>query len=303
MAPNVCAQQGCHPMEGRPSGPLGRLTATGRRCVRAVIVAGDDNDIRRQRRCCNNLDVMRATTKAVVVGVELRLLLRPKNAILFLVVLSLWIGTFDDVAVVHGLVVVKLPPSSTRSSSSRSKDMIDPCLDHFTPTSSSPSSFSSSSQPTSFLLGALSTSFVAPLLCVPLLLGWDAPAAAVATPAAPPQASSSSSSPFPTTTTLVVAVKNRNEALCGTGFYTNIWQYKCTELGDIQDEGTPGGLSPSEESTAESLLSKFMPVTVAGEGGNGNGGSTGGAVAEGATPGKTGVDTKSAALSGDDNRQ
>jgi hypothetical protein len=25
--------------------------------------------------------------------------------------------------------------------------------------------------------------------------------------------------------------------LCGTGFFTNIWQYKCTDLGDIEDEG------------------------------------------------------------------
>jgi hypothetical protein len=29
----------------------------------------------------------------------------------------------------------------------------------------------------------------------------------------------------------------RNEMLCGTGFFTNIWQYKCTDLGDIEDEG------------------------------------------------------------------
>jgi len=52
-------------------------------------------------------------------------------------------------------------------------------------------------------------------------------------------------------------VQDRNEALCGTGFYTNIWQYKCTDLGDISDEGSAKGLSASEEGAADSLLSKL----------------------------------------------
>lgn len=53
------------------------------------------------------------------------------------------------------------------------------------------------------------------------------------------------------------AVKERNEALCGTGFFTNIWQYKCTDIGDIADEGVPKDLSSSEQGATESLMSKF----------------------------------------------
>jgi len=53
------------------------------------------------------------------------------------------------------------------------------------------------------------------------------------------------------------AVKERNEALCGTGFFTNIAQWYCTEIGDISDEGLGKDLSTSQESTVDSLLSKF----------------------------------------------
>jgi len=54
------------------------------------------------------------------------------------------------------------------------------------------------------------------------------------------------------------AVKERNEILCGTGFFTNIWQYRCTDLGDISDEGQIKALSPSENGAADALLrSKF----------------------------------------------
>lgn len=53
------------------------------------------------------------------------------------------------------------------------------------------------------------------------------------------------------------AVKDRNEALCGTGFYTNIWQYKCTDLGDIEDEGLGKEMSSSEQGAADSLMSKL----------------------------------------------
>jgi hypothetical protein len=42
------------------------------------------------------------------------------------------------------------------------------------------------------------------------------------------------------------AVKPRNEMLCGTGFFTNIWQYKCTDLGDIEDEGKIKAMSAEE---------------------------------------------------------
>jgi hypothetical protein len=53
------------------------------------------------------------------------------------------------------------------------------------------------------------------------------------------------------------ALKDRNEALCGTGFFTNIAQYKCTEIGDISDEGKSQPLSNDEEGSMQSLLSKM----------------------------------------------
>lgn len=55
----------------------------------------------------------------------------------------------------------------------------------------------------------------------------------------------------------VNALQERNDALCGTGFFTNIWQYKCTVVGDIEDEGTPKDFSAEEKDTVDSLLSKF----------------------------------------------
>lgn len=54
------------------------------------------------------------------------------------------------------------------------------------------------------------------------------------------------------------AVQERNEALCGTGFFTNFMEYRCTEIGDISDEGLPGGLSDSQSQRADALLSKFQ---------------------------------------------
>jgi hypothetical protein len=54
------------------------------------------------------------------------------------------------------------------------------------------------------------------------------------------------------------AVQERNEALCGTGFFTNFMEYRCTELGDISDEGLPGSLSDSQSERADALLSKFQ---------------------------------------------
>jgi hypothetical protein len=53
------------------------------------------------------------------------------------------------------------------------------------------------------------------------------------------------------------ALKPRNEQLCGTGFFTNFQEYKCTEIGDISDEGQRTSLSATEEGAADSLLSKF----------------------------------------------
>jgi hypothetical protein len=58
-------------------------------------------------------------------------------------------------------------------------------------------------------------------------------------------------------TPAVNALQERNDALCGTGFFTNIWQYKCTVVGDIEDEGTPKDLSAEEKDTVDSLMSKF----------------------------------------------
>jgi hypothetical protein len=53
------------------------------------------------------------------------------------------------------------------------------------------------------------------------------------------------------------ALQERNEALCGTGFFTNIWQYKCTDLGDIEDEGMAKELSHEDQGTVDSLMAKL----------------------------------------------
>lgn len=54
------------------------------------------------------------------------------------------------------------------------------------------------------------------------------------------------------------AVKPRNEALCGTGLFTNFLEYRCTDLGDISDEGQNTSFSSSNDAgTADSLLNKL----------------------------------------------
>ena len=53
------------------------------------------------------------------------------------------------------------------------------------------------------------------------------------------------------------ALQARNEALCGTGFFTNIAQYKCTEIGDISDEGKTRPLSKADEGITKSLMGKI----------------------------------------------
>ena len=53
------------------------------------------------------------------------------------------------------------------------------------------------------------------------------------------------------------AKQERNELLCGTGFFTNIWQYKCTDLGDIEDEGKSRKLDESENDKLNSLMGKL----------------------------------------------
>mmetsp|Transcript_18515 Transcript_18515/g.22981 ORF Transcript_18515/g.22981 Transcript_18515/m.22981 type:complete len:167 (+) Transcript_18515:88-588(+) len=90
--------------------------------------------------------------------------------------------------------------------------------------------------------------------------------------APPPPSSAASSTPtflmrrdFVTTSILgwatmsspAAAIKERNEALCKTGFFTNIAAYYCTDLGNIADEGYGRSLSVSEENTMGSLMSKF----------------------------------------------
>mmetsp|Transcript_28588 Transcript_28588/g.42269 ORF Transcript_28588/g.42269 Transcript_28588/m.42269 type:complete len:161 (-) Transcript_28588:309-791(-) len=53
------------------------------------------------------------------------------------------------------------------------------------------------------------------------------------------------------------AIKERNEALCGTGFFTNIAQYYCTDIGNISDEGNVKDLTSSQAETTDSLMSKL----------------------------------------------
>ena len=53
------------------------------------------------------------------------------------------------------------------------------------------------------------------------------------------------------------ALKKKNEALCGTGFFEHIYEYKCTAIGDIEDEGTSKGLSQSETGLTDSLMGKL----------------------------------------------
>jgi len=58
--------------------------------------------------------------------------------------------------------------------------------------------------------------------------------------------------PFP-----VLALKQKNEALCGTGFFEHIYEYKCTAIGDIQDEGMSKTMSQAETGVTDSLMGKL----------------------------------------------
>jgi len=53
------------------------------------------------------------------------------------------------------------------------------------------------------------------------------------------------------------ALKPRNEALCGTGFFTNYLEYRCTDIGDISDEGKSTAFSSGDAGAADSLLNKL----------------------------------------------
>jgi len=60
-----------------------------------------------------------------------------------------------------------------------------------------------------------------------------------------------------TVPTPALALKNKNEALCGTGFFEHIYEYKCTSIGDIEDEGTSKKLGQVEINVADNLMAKF----------------------------------------------
>jgi hypothetical protein len=49
----------------------------------------------------------------------------------------------------------------------------------------------------------------------------------------------------------------RNEPLCATGLFEHFLEYKCTPIGDIQDEGVPRAWTAAEVAATESLLSKL----------------------------------------------
>ena len=53
------------------------------------------------------------------------------------------------------------------------------------------------------------------------------------------------------------ALKKRNEALCGTGFFEHIYEYKCTEIGDIEDEGNSRAMNSAENGLTDGLMGKL----------------------------------------------
>ena len=53
------------------------------------------------------------------------------------------------------------------------------------------------------------------------------------------------------------ALQEKNEALCNTGFFTNVGAWYCTDIGNIGDEGKSKPLAGKEEASVDSLLSKF----------------------------------------------
>lgn len=53
------------------------------------------------------------------------------------------------------------------------------------------------------------------------------------------------------------AVKPRNEALCSTGLFDNFMEYRCTPIGNIQDEGQSKDMTSTESASTDSLMSKL----------------------------------------------
>jgi len=53
------------------------------------------------------------------------------------------------------------------------------------------------------------------------------------------------------------ALQERNEALCNTGFFTNVGAWYCTDIGNIGDEGKSKPISEESVASVDSLMSKF----------------------------------------------
>ena len=53
------------------------------------------------------------------------------------------------------------------------------------------------------------------------------------------------------------ALKPKNDALCGTGFFEHIYEYKCTSIGDIEDEGSAKSMNSDEMGITDSLMGKL----------------------------------------------
>ncbi len=53
------------------------------------------------------------------------------------------------------------------------------------------------------------------------------------------------------------ALKPKNDALCGTGFFEHIYEYKCTAIGDIEDEGKTKKMNSNEIGITDSLMGKL----------------------------------------------
>lgn len=53
------------------------------------------------------------------------------------------------------------------------------------------------------------------------------------------------------------ALKEKNEVLCNTGFFTNVGAWYCTDIGNIGDEGQVKPLSKNDAASVDSLMSKF----------------------------------------------
>jgi hypothetical protein len=53
------------------------------------------------------------------------------------------------------------------------------------------------------------------------------------------------------------ALQKKNEALCGTGFFEHIYEYKCTTIGDISDEAKSKSIDESMEIQTDLLMERL----------------------------------------------